>query len=118
MISDETKQTILTMYDKGCGIRQISRTLKVSKNTVRRVIRGEAGETVVKTSRYEELKPVISDLFKSCRGNVVRIQEIVEEKRPSHSLQHSDPHSAGPGSTRDKTKSRKLYIFPWPGDAA
>ena len=80
MLSPETRQTILTMYEKGCGIRAISRTLKVSKNTVRRVVRGEAGETVLKGSRYEELKPVISELFKPCRGNVVRIQEILEGK--------------------------------------
>lgn len=80
MLSPETKQAILAMYHKGCGIRKISRTLKLSKNTVRRVVRGEARETVVKSSRYEELKPVISELFKPCGGNVVRIQEILEEK--------------------------------------
>lgn len=80
MISPETKQAILTMYEKGCGIRKISRTLKVSKNTVRRVVRGRAGETVLKTSRYEELAPLISELFKPCRGNAVRIQEIVHDK--------------------------------------
>lgn len=68
------------MYHKGCGIRQIGRTLKLSKNTVRRVVRGESRETVLRTSRYEELRPVIAELFKPCRGNVVRIQEIVEEK--------------------------------------
>ena len=112
MISDETKQAILTMYDKGCGIRHISRTLKVSKNTVRRVIRGEAGETVVKTSRYQELRPVISDLFKSCRGNVVRIQEIVEEK-----YGHLIPYSTLTRIVRDldlrETKQRAgSYTFP------
>jgi hypothetical protein len=111
MISDETKQAILTMYDKGCGIRYISRTLKVSKNTVRRVVRGEAGETVVKTSRYQQLRPVISDLFKSCRGNVVRIQEIVEEKHG-----HLIPYSTLTRIVRDldlrETKQRAgSYTF-------
>ncbi|MCG2816555.1 MAG: hypothetical protein L6425_11550, partial [Candidatus Aminicenantes bacterium] len=50
------------MYSKGCGIRQISRDLKVSKNTVRRVVREESGEAVVKRSRYEELRPIIREL--------------------------------------------------------
>ncbi len=112
MISDETKQAILTMYQKGCGIRYISRTLKVSKNTVRRVIRGEAGETVVKTSRYQQLRTVISDLFKPCRGNVVRIQEIVEE---NHGL--LIPYSTLTHIVRDldlrETKQRAgSYTFP------
>lgn len=80
MISPENEQTILTMYQKGCGIREISRILKVSKNTVRRVVRGESKETKLKASRYEELTPIIQELFRPCRGNVVRIQEIVEEK--------------------------------------
>ena len=112
MISDETKQAILTMYQKECGIRHIGRTLKVSKNTVRRVIRGEAGETVVKTSRYQQLRPVISDLFKLCRGNVVRIQEIVEQKHG-----HLIPYSTLTHIVRDldlrETKQRAgSYTFP------
>jgi len=53
MISDETKQAILTMYDKGCGIRHISRTLRVSKNTVRRVVRDlDLRETKHRTGSY------------------------------------------------------------------
>lgn len=80
MISPESKQTIKTMYSRGIGIRQISRDLKVSKNTVRRVVREESGEAVVKRSRYEELRPIIRELFKPCRGNVVLIQEILQEK--------------------------------------
>lgn len=112
MISPETKQAILTMFEKGCGIRQISRTLKVSKNTVRRVVRGEAGETVLKTSRYEELRAVISELFKPCRGNVVRIQEIVEEKHG-----HLIPYSTLTRMVRDldlrEGKQRAgSYTFP------
>ena len=104
MISPETKQTILTMYQSGCGIRQIGRTLKVSKNTVRRIVRGEAGETVLKTSRYEELKPVISELFKPCRGNVVRIQEILEEDIMCIYLVHFRPaNSSGTGFLKNKT---------------
>jgi len=99
------------MYEKGCGIRQISRTLKLSKNTVRRVVRGESRETMLKSSRYEELKPVISELFKPCRGNVVRIQEIVEEK-----YGHIIPYSTLTRIVRElelrKTKNRAgSYTF-------
>jgi transposase len=112
MISPETKQTILTMYEKGCGIRKISRTLQLSKNTVRRVVRGGSRETVSRTSRYEELKPVIAELFKPCRGNVVRIQEIVEGK-----YGHLIPYSTLTRIVRDldlrETKPRAgKYTFP------
>ncbi|MBL7178415.1 MAG: IS21 family transposase [Desulfobacteraceae bacterium] len=34
----------------------------------------------MKPSRYEEIKPLIRDLFKPCLGNVVRVQEVLQDK--------------------------------------
>lgn len=112
MISPETRQAILAMSEKGCGIRKISRTLKVSKNTVRRVVRGEAGEIQQRPSRYEELASIISELFKTCGGNAVRIQEILEEK-----YGHLIPYSTLTRIVRElnlrETKHRAgSYTFP------
>jgi len=39
MISYELRQAILAMQEKGVGLREISRVLKVSRNTVRQVLR-------------------------------------------------------------------------------
>jgi transposase-like protein len=41
MITQETKEAILSLYQRGVQIRQISQTLKLSRNTIRRVIRGK-----------------------------------------------------------------------------
>jgi len=79
MISHESKQSVLELHRKGCGIREISRMLNISKNTVRRVVREQRRDTVEKTSRYEDVKPFIQELFTPCRGNVVRIQNLLEE---------------------------------------
>jgi len=43
-------------------------------------VRGEAREIQQRPSCYEELAPIISELFKPCRGNAVRIKEIVHDK--------------------------------------
>ena len=44
MISDETREAIVGMRDKGMKIRQIARTLDISRNTVRTVLKGTRPE--------------------------------------------------------------------------
>ena len=79
MKNPETRQAILTLHRQGVKIRSISQTLQVSRNTVRRIVREEATEALLKPSRYEEVKPLIQDLFKPCLGNVVRVQEVLKD---------------------------------------
>ncbi|MBC8459370.1 MAG: helix-turn-helix domain-containing protein [Deltaproteobacteria bacterium] len=76
----ETKETILTLHLKGVAIREISRILNISRNTVKRVLRGKGNSPSQTSSPYEEIKPIILELFKPCRSNVVRISEILQEK--------------------------------------
>lgn len=61
-------------------IRQISQILKLSRNTVRRVIRGKGHETPLRESPYEELSPLIQEVFKISKGNVIRVQEILQDQ--------------------------------------
>jgi hypothetical protein len=61
-------------------IRQISQILKISRNTVRRVIRGKGPETPLRESPFEEISPLIQEAFKTSKGNVVRVQEILQDQ--------------------------------------
>jgi hypothetical protein len=61
-------------------MRQISQILKLSRNTVRRVLRGKWQETPQRESPYEGLSPIIQELFKLTQGNVVRVQEILQDQ--------------------------------------
>jgi len=61
-------------------IRQISQILKLSRNTVRRVIRGKGPKTPRRESPYEELSPLVQEVFKISKGNVVRVQEILQDQ--------------------------------------
>ncbi len=76
MISNELKQTIMTMKEKGCGIRETARILVISRNTVRRVHREKSDK---KKPDNQFLEHDIRDLFKPCKGNVVRIRELLKE---------------------------------------
>lgn len=80
MIDNEIKEAILSLNQRGIKIRQISRILNISRNTVRRVLRGQWQEAPLRASRYEEMAPIIQELFKTCKGNAVRVQEILQDQ--------------------------------------
>jgi hypothetical protein len=79
MISVQNKETILALYKAANGIRQISRLMNISRNTVRRVIKGEHSSKIDRTTRYEHLLPLVREHFHFCKGNVVRIREFLNE---------------------------------------
>ena len=62
------------------SLRKIAETLKVSRNTVRHVIRDGGKEKSEKESQYEQHVPLIQDLFKECRGNAVRVGEELQSR--------------------------------------
>jgi transposase len=80
MISHDMKQAILTLHQKESKIREISRVLKISRNTVRRVLRGQINQKPLATSRYQEAHALIKEVFQLCLGNVVRVQEVLKER--------------------------------------
>ena len=80
MITEETKEAILSLYQRDVPIRQISQVLKLSRNTIRRVIRGKWQGRPQRSSLYQELSPIIREVFRSTQGNVVRVQEILERE--------------------------------------
>jgi transposase len=77
MMNQDSTQAILSLKDKGIPIREISRILQVSRNTVRRVLRGKGQEKPRRASRYEELAPLIQETLKRCKGNAVRVRELL-----------------------------------------
>ena len=53
--------------------------MNISRNTVRRVIKGEHSSKIDRTTRYEHLLPLVREHFHFCKGNVVRIREFLNE---------------------------------------
>ena len=49
--------------------------MKISRNTVRNVIKKGEQATVERKSKHEQHLPVIKELYRECRGNAVRVQE-------------------------------------------
>jgi len=80
MITPAFRETILQMKEKGTGIHEISRTLKVARNTVRDVIKNGAKVPVVRESQYTVHLPIIKDLFRECKGNLIRVKEELKSR--------------------------------------
>ena len=80
MIASDLSEAARTLYRNGMKIRQISMTLKVSRNTVRSILRGKDKEQGGKASRWEHALPLVAEIFNRCQGNVVRVQEILTEE--------------------------------------
>jgi transposase len=77
MMNQDVVQAIVSLKEKGIAVREISRILCVSRNTVRRVLRGKRQERPQRASRYEELAPLIQETLRLCKGNAVRVREIL-----------------------------------------
>ena len=110
MITEEIRQAILSLHERGIPIRQISEILKISRNTVKRVIRG-TWQAPQRQSRYDDISPAVREAFATTNGNAVRIREILEEKG------HKVPYSTLTRIVRefdlreDRTKRSGVYTF-------
>ena len=89
MLSQAQRTTILELHGQGVGKREIARVLKVSRLTVRKVLRSNSVQ-VPRLSRPEKAEPYrqqILELWQRCRGNLVRVQEELAASGASFSYQ-------------------------------
>ena len=90
LITGQRDKTILELRQQGLSIREITKALKLSRNTVRRVIRKSPlsneenhGAEACKESSPQQWHPLIEqlpELYRQARGNGVRIQELAQEQ--------------------------------------
>ncbi len=77
MISQMMRDTILTLHAEGYSIRKINKLTNVARNTIRKILK-EKETPQEKEPREIMPREQLQKLYKSCKGNVVRIQEILE----------------------------------------
>lgn len=77
MLSQSQRGTILELESQGVGKREIARLLKVSRQSVRHVLKANSS-AVPKIERTEKATPFrqqIIELLVQCKGNLVRVHE-------------------------------------------
>ena len=80
MLDSETRSAILQLHQRGQGIRPIARALDISRNTVKAVL-ADGNARVPELNRASAVEPyreLIGQLYLSCAGNVVRVQEELQ----------------------------------------
>ena len=109
MLDHATRTAVLTLKSRGQGIRQIARTLRISRGVVRKVLSAGTPEVphLDRASRAEPHKEQIVELLVQCKGNLVRVHEELAAQGVSlsypaltafcrsHSIGHEPPRPAG-----------------------
>ena len=82
MIDANKRKAIFLLHNEGMGIREISRKLRVSINTVRKII-DQKGELPENTRRDKiHIDPeLLQKLYKKCDGYAQRVHELLEEEK-------------------------------------
>lgn len=81
MLPEELRQAIRVLKDQGRPRREISRTLNVSRNTVRRVLReGERPAAAAADPALQAVVELLPTLYRDCKGNAVRIAEVLKDQ--------------------------------------
>ncbi len=81
MLDQTTRTTILMLRGKGVPQRRIARLLKISRNTVRKVIDSQS-PTPAPLTRPQKAEPYqdqILELHTLCKGNLIRVHEELLE---------------------------------------
>jgi hypothetical protein len=79
MLDEGTRQTILRLRDEGHGVRAIARTLHISRGAVKDVLQSGTAQ-VPRLERAEICAPhhdEIIEQYGRCKGNLVRVHEIL-----------------------------------------
>jgi len=80
MIPNEIREAILALRQQGRALREISRALKVSRNTVRRALRQPEPKRPQAHPEHLAIIERLPELYRRCKGNAVRIGEILKDE--------------------------------------
>ena len=116
MIDPDRRKAIFLLHDEGMGSREISRRLKVSRNTVRAIIKhGGAMPDTVRDDKINIDPELLSRLYTDCSGFIQRIYEKLREEEGisvGYSTLTRMIRELDPGNTR---KKRCAHIPDEPG---
>jgi transposase len=89
MLDESKRTTILVLREQGHSIRAVARAVRVSRDTVQRVLAAGAA-AIPDCERFEKAeahREEILELFPACKGNLVRVHEILRERGAELSYQ-------------------------------
>ena len=80
MILSEISDSVRVLKAQGYSLREISRLLKLSRNTVRRILRGQGRAAAASSPCDAQTLSRLQDAFRRACGNVVRVQQLLADE--------------------------------------
>src|SRR5215467_4656936 len=80
MILSEISDSVRVLKAQGYSLREISRLLKLSRNTVRRILRGQGRAAAASSPCDAQTLSRLEDAFRRACGNVVRVQQLLADE--------------------------------------
>lgn len=80
MLSRDQRIAVLELHKKGHGTRSIRKSLKISRKTIKEVIRSGSPDPppILREMKAEPYRDEILELHTTCKGNLVRVHEELE----------------------------------------
>ena len=76
----EIRNSVHVLKAQGRSLREISRLLKLSRNTVRRILRGQDRAAAASSPCDAQTLSRLEDAFRRACGNVVRVQQLLADE--------------------------------------
>lgn len=80
MIGEEIRTAVRTLKAQGRTLREISRLLKLSRNTVRRILRAPDTSAAEAAPCDAQTLALLETCFERARGNGVRVRELLAQE--------------------------------------
>lgn len=80
----QIRNSILTLAQQGTSLREISRVLHLSRNTVRRVLREPPDEDAPSSALDPALQGQLAQLYARSQGNAVRMGQLLAQEHDLH----------------------------------
>ncbi|AWP22300.1 hypothetical protein C4901_02125 [Acidiferrobacter sp. SPIII_3] len=77
MTPSQIRDAVRTLQAQGQSRREISRLLKLSRNTVRRILRAPLAEGEKERQKLGVTRTYLQSAFARAQGNVVRVQQLL-----------------------------------------
>jgi transposase len=112
MILSEIRNCVRVLKAQGRSLREISRQLKLSRNTVRRILREQEREAAASLPCDAQTLAALEDAFRRARGNVVRVQQLLASGNDLHISYSTLTRWIREAGLRSPTPRSGEYSFP------
>jgi transposase len=117
MLDQSTRTAILRLRDQGHGSQAIAQALGISRNSVKKVLRGGHAE-VPPLKRAQKAEPYLEQirtLHATCKGNLIRVHEEIVAQGAKFSYQALTAFCRQHGIGHEPERPAGRYDFP-PGE--